>query len=167
MRQFWAALTAAPSEQDLQRLEQVLSPSLMELFLRQQSGEQHHSLKIYDRLVENGERSPELLAAALLHDVGKSRLPLRPWERALVVIVEYLAPGLVRRWASGEVCAWKRPFVVAVQHPAWGAEMAREAGAAPLTVRLIARHQDALLQREYEGLEDRLLLELQSLDNNS
>lgn len=167
MRQFWAALRAAPTRQDLERLEQVLSPSLIELFLRQQPSEQYHSLQVYERLLAQGERAPELLTAALLHDVGKSRAPLRPWERAVVVLVNALAPGLGRRWGEGEPHGWRRPFVVAAQHPAWGAELARQAGAAPLTVRLIRRHQDALRPGGAPAGEDRLLFALQSLDDNS
>jgi hypothetical protein len=54
--------------------------------------------------------------------------------------------------------------VVAIQHPAWGAEMAAEAGSSPLVVALIRRHQN-LLQDEAVSLEDRLLGALQRVDN--
>ncbi|MCC7129426.1 MAG: hypothetical protein B6D39_01185 [Anaerolineae bacterium UTCFX2] len=171
IRQFWSALTAAPSEPEAQHLEEVLSPSLMALFRQQPPAEQRHSLKVYARLVAQGENSPELLAAALLHDVGKSRSPLCAWERALVVLVQAAAPDLARRWGSGAqhdaARGWRRSFVVAAQHPAWGAEMARAAGAAPLTVNLILRHQDAPLPVWEAGQEDRLLFILQNQDDNS
>ena len=36
---------------------------------------------------EQGEENPDLLTAALLHDSGKTRTPLRIWERVVVVIV--------------------------------------------------------------------------------
>lgn len=139
----------------------------MELFLRQQPSEQHHSLRIYERLLAQDERAPELLTAALLHDVGKSRVPLRPWERAVVVLVNAVAPELGRRWGEGEPHGWRRPFVTAAQHPVWGAELACQAGAAPLTVSLIRRHQDAPRSGGPLGSEDRLLRALQSLDDNT
>jgi len=143
----------------------------MALFCKQQPAEQRHSLKIYERLVAQDENSPELLVAALLHDVGKSRSPLRLWERALVVLVQAASADLVRRWGDGverdAERGWRRPFVVAVQHPAWGAEMARAAGAAPLTVNLILRHQDAPLPSREAGQEERLLLVLQNQDDNN
>ena len=96
-RQFWFALKAAPSGEDLDRTRQVLPPLLMDLFSSMQSGEQVHSLKVFHRLLKNKETSPELLAAALLHDVGKCQHPLRLWERVQVVPGQALFPNLVRR----------------------------------------------------------------------
>jgi hypothetical protein len=143
----------------------------MELFLRQQPSEQHHSLRIFDQLVREGERSPDLLAAALLHDVGKSRFPLNPLERSAVVIGYALWPEQAKKWGQGQPWGWKRPFVVAAQHPRWGAEMAQAAGAAPLTVNLIRRHQEARQGRERQGesdgIEDQLLAQLQRYDDES
>lgn len=60
--------------------------------------------------------------------------------------------------------SWRRAFVVARQHPSWGAQMATEAGATPLTVSLIRRHQDVLLKGS-EDFEDRMLRLLQSADH--
>jgi len=172
--QFWAALTAAPTVQDLERVKQALSPPLMELFLQQQPSEQLHSLRVYDRLVSQGESSADLWVAALLHDIGKSRYPLTAIERAIVVIGQFLAPGMAAQWGMGSPRGWKRPFVTAAQHPSWGAEMAQAAGASPLTVSLIRRHQDggALDSRSEDRgneneMEDRLLAQLQSVDNES
>ncbi len=146
----------------------------MELFLQQQPGEQLHSLEIYDQLVAQGDQSPDLWVAALLHDSGKSRYPLTAMERAIVVIGQSLSPALAQQWGTGSARGWKRPFVVAVQHPAWGAEMALAAGASPLTVRLIRRHQDrsapaskAQDRGDENVLEDQLLAQLQCVDNES
>ena len=51
-----------------------------------QSSEQAHAVSVYRQLVAQGETSSDLLAAALLHDVGKSLSPLRLWERVLIVL---------------------------------------------------------------------------------
>jgi hypothetical protein len=165
-RQFWQALTAVPAAEDLEQAGQALSPQLMALFLNQTASEQVHSLKVFFQVWEQGERSPDLLSAALLHDIGKSRCPLRVWERAAVVIGQALAPRQIERWSRAELNGWNRPFVVAVQHAAWGAELAAAAGASPLTVDLIRRHHDPAA----EGLlppADRLLQQLQIFDHNS
>jgi hypothetical protein len=165
-RQFWRALIAAPAADDLDQAGQALSPQLMALFLNQTASEQVHSLNVFFQLWDQGERSPDLLSAALLHDIGKSRCPLRIWERAVVVIGQALAPRQIEIWSRAEPRGWKRPFIVARRHAAWGAELAAAAGASPLTVELIRRHHDPAA----EGLlppADRLLQQLQILDHTS
>jgi len=153
----------------------------MELFLRQQPAEQAHSLEVFFQLIEQGEDSPDLLAAALLHDAGKSRFPLRLWERAEVVIGKALFPAWVEKWGESGARGWKRPFVIAARHAQWGAEMADEAGASALTVRLIRRHQDSIGGKRGSAVPQRgdcdrdeilpgdeyLLQRLQVIDNES
>lgn len=171
-RQFWFALTATPDPNQLAQARQVLSPALMALFQRMQAGEQAHSLAIFCQLCEQNETQEDLLVAALLHDVGKGRYPLRLWERVLIVLARVFVPERVKAWGSGEPRGWKRAFVVAERHPAWGAELAAAAGASPLAVSIIRRHQEPLLpaavgRGEGPSLEDRLLHRLQLLDNES
>lgn len=164
--QFWRTLIQRPSPTELERTENVLGPQLMDLFQRMHPAEQAHSLRILDRLTEEGETRLEVSIAALLHDVGKSRYPLRPWERALVVLAQALFPERVKQWGRGEPTGWSRAFVVAEQHPEWGAQMAEEAGAPPLAVVLIRRHQQEIpLQPATE--EDRLVHRLQVHDKEN
>lgn len=165
-QQFWDALLAAPASDDLEQARFILSPAEALLFARLQPGEQAHALQVYRKLRASGEVARPLLQAALLHDVGKWRCPLWPWERALIVLVKAFAPGLVRRWGQGEPRGWQRAFVVAEQHPRWGSEMAQAAGADPLTARLIARHQD-VLRGEAQSLEEQYLQSLQAADDSS
>lgn len=172
VRQFWTALHAAPTENELSEVRGVLSPSLMALFLQMQPGEQAHSLRIYRGLCDRGETHPDLLVAALLHDVGKSCHPLRLWERVLIVLAQKLFGPRVKAWGHRQSRGWRRAFVVAEQHPAWGAELAAQAGASPLAVRLIRRHQETLHPELSQPpadpiLEDRLLVQLQLLDNQN
>jgi putative nucleotidyltransferase with HDIG domain len=166
-RQFWHALIAKPAPQDLLQAGQVLSPALMALFLRLQASEQAHSLWIFQQLrTQNPDVHTDLLAAALLHDVGKSRYPLRAWERVLIVLAKAVSPRQVERWGQAEPRGWKRSFVVAAQHPAWGAEMAAQAGASERVAAIIRRHQDTRLQPGGE-LEDIFLYQLKLLDDES
>jgi hypothetical protein len=179
-RQFWFALTALPSEVELQEISRVLSPAQITLFLRLDPGEQVHSIKIYRQLCEQSQanrdlQNRDLWVAALLHDVGKSRYPLRLWERVEIVIVKRLAPGKIKKWGKSAPSGWKRPFVVAEQHAAWGAQMAAQAGASSLAVSLICRHQEPMLRlgegrfagRQAALYEDFLLYHLQQVDNQS
>lgn len=170
VQQFFHALTAAPAPQDCREVESFLGPALMTLFSAMQPGEQAHSIQIYRCLRENGTEDRDLLCAALLHDAGKSRMPLRLWERVAIVLAKSLAPGLAENWgqaAGAHPPAWKRPFVVAVQHPGWGAQMAENAGASALVVRLIRDHQAPSPEKhpEISEHEVELLRQLQSIDN--
>lgn len=133
-----------------------------------QPSEQAHSLHIYHQLRCQGVQDPDLLVAALLHDVGKSCSPLSIWERSLIVIAKALLPHRFARWGAGKPEGWRRPFVVAEQHPAWGAEMAAAAGAPPLAVSLIRRHAEKIPSSKLPlNCEDQLLELLQRVDNES
>lgn len=164
--QFWHILTKAPAPDDLEQARLFLPAAQYELFLSMPVDEQAHALKVFQRLRTVGETHPDLLRAALLHDVGKSRFPMRSWERALVVLGKAILPEQVIKWSQTLAEGWRRPFVVAEMHPAWGAELARSAGASDLEIALIRRHQDTL-PGEDGSQEDELIRRLQDADNAS
>lgn len=172
--QFRVALFAGPDPADLKRAEIYLNPAQMELFFQMQPGEQTHSLRVFKLLLDEHEEDRDLLAAALLHDVGKSRYPLSLWERVYIVILKSLFPIQTRVWGqdtrAGDAelsrFSWQRPFIIAEQHPRWGAEMASAAGATPLTASLILRHQ-MTVSADTSAHEDRLLIKLQAADSAS
>jgi putative nucleotidyltransferase with HDIG domain len=122
------------------RAAEFLSPPLLRLFQRLGKAEGRHALDVALALEKQGYRDPNLLSAALLHDVGKTVAPPRLWERVAVVLGEHFLPRHAARWAGGAPRGWRRPFVVHHRHAVWGAEMARGAGATPRTVALIRRH---------------------------
>ena len=126
--------------------------------------EQHHGLRVLKMLREQGETDPDLMVAALLHDVGKSRHRLRVWERVLIVLGKAFFPGQVQRWGQAPLSKWNRAFVVAEQHPNWGAALALEAGCSALTVDLIRHHQAESPPQGTSPRERRLLLLLQEAD---
>ncbi len=167
--QFWQAVTARPSAAGLTQARQTLNPAQMALFSRLQASEQAHALEVFGRLAAQGETQPDLLVAALLHDVGKLRAPLQLWERVMIVLGQAFCPGKVEQWGAAEApqAGWRRAFIVARQHPAWGAALARSAGVSPLAEALIRRHQDQLASAASESLEARLLLKLQAVDDES
>ena len=133
--------------------------------LRLKPSEQAHGLRVLKTLENGGVYHPDLQTAALLHDVGKIHHPLHVWERIFIVLGKYFFPNQIKRWGESQPRGWKRPFVVAVQHPSWGAELAQEVGANPLTIRLIAQHQTDLAAGGVNGFEHHLLTMLQKADN--
>jgi len=181
--QFCRSLTGRLNREQFTQIESRLPPPLFELFCRLTPSEQYHAYRVRQTLVRGGHTNPDLLTAALLHDVGKNRIPLALWERVVIVLGFKFAPGRAYRWglAAGGYSAlpdltetshregvkparnfgWARPFVVAVHHPAWGADMVKAAGGTELAVELIRWHQDG---KEREKERD-LLLALQEADD--
>jgi putative nucleotidyltransferase with HDIG domain len=177
VRQFQHAVSAKPASEDLDEIQAILTPKQMMLFRQMQASEQAHSLRVYKQLCCLGEAGhvihhPDLLVAALLHDIGKIRQPLRLYERVMVVLGKALFPDRSRIWGNAafdspsSLGGWRRPFIVAEQHPKWGAEMAAKAGTSPLAVTLIRRHQDFSPTKNIT-LEDNLLKVLQVVDGNN
>ncbi len=185
VRQFWHSLFASPlSDGDWQVVCQRLNAQEQWLFRQYSISDQWHGYNVLRTLQAAGHQQSDLLTAALLHDVGKSRMPLAIWERVLIVLVQAVLPRKAMMWGRGKVMAatsivgWKRPFIVRAKHPAWGAEMAASVGCSPLTVALIRRHQDKLPVAVAMGdmvamggaaitQEDKLLHLLQWADNQN
>ena len=117
---------------------------------------------VMDGMISHGYEDPEVLIAALLHDVGKVKHPIRPWERAIAVIVRRVFPNKFHQWGQGKANLFGRAIVVSARHAEWGAELAAAAGASERVVWLI-RHHDADLAH-FDG-QDRLILDaLQAVD---
>ncbi len=102
--------------------------------------EQAHAIRVMDGMSANGYDHPDVLTAALLHDVGKVKHPLRPWERALGVLAKRFLPEKFHRWSQGEAKGFNKGIVVAANHAAWGADLAGESGASERAVWLIRNH---------------------------
>lgn len=160
------ALTTWMQPVEDERAAQVLSPALYALYRRMGRSERQHSLRVLHELQTVGHDDPDLLVAALLHDVGKTRARFGVPAKTLVVLVKAIAPRYYWRWGSGSARGWRRPFAVSVQHPAWGAEMVAEAGGSPRAVELIARHQE-MLDGPPQTEMDHLLVALQAVDDAS
>jgi HD domain len=163
LRQALWSLAGAPAADDRVLAEGLLAPQLRSLFFRLSPPEQSHAVRVLQRLQQDGCRQPELLTAALLHDVGKTLYPLNLWERAAIILGHALVPGWAARAGEGQPHGWRRAFVVARHHPAWGATLAAEAGADSTVCALIRHHQDgADPTPPLEGLA-----ELQTADRES
>jgi hypothetical protein len=165
IRQGLQAIFAFAQPVELQLAAQYLTPELLSLFGQMRHSEQLHSLNVLRDVLALGTTPPDLAIAALLHDVGKSRYPLRTWQKTLVVLVRKFAPKLFDRWSKGNPAnVWMRPFVVYVEHPKWSAEMITAAGASDSTIWLVAHHQESPSQWSSHALAS-LLRHLQQADD--
>jgi putative nucleotidyltransferase with HDIG domain len=162
--QFLRALLAQPAAEDARLVADYLPPALRPLFDRMSRAEQSHSLAVLRALLRQDQTDPDLLAAALLHDVGKTRAPLRLLDRVLVVLAQRVAPSAAQAWSNGAPRAWKRPFVVATRHAEWGAETLAQAGASLRLVDMVRQHHVSL--PPCGGEADRMLAALQTADGS-
>ncbi len=172
-RQFFAAvgLGARLNREDLAEARRVLGPSLYKLFSSMPTPYKRHGLSVYRKVLAAGGSDKVLLQAALLHDSGKydpaSGRYVTVLHRVAVVLLEatpFGRPSLERlsreRQAKGFAGYLLYPFYLSKHHPRLGAEVAREHGASPELVRLIAEHQ-------HYAATDEALRRLQAADDRS
>lgn len=170
--QFWRMVFGRVDPLELNQVKTALTPAQMALFNQMQTGEKEHAITMFRRLIDRGENQSDLLVAALLHDVGKTRYPLNPLERTMVVLARAVTPQQAHAWGNqppgtqGSPPGWRRPFIVAEQHAGWGAEMAHQAGVSILTETLIREHHH-LDPSVLDGGELNLLNKLKIVDNDS
>lgn len=140
VRRFFGVLSARVDPAELAILERYLCPAERALFLSMRVADQRHSLDLCRRLVNDGHVDPDLLRAALLHDVGKAfgELPL-PY-RVTFALCRLLSPDFASWLAAPERPAWCRPFYLAAHHAVIGARAAERAGSNARVVCLIGGH---------------------------
>ena len=165
-RQFWNALLSPSKRVTNEALLPHLNSAQIVLFRRMQPAEQVHAYQIFKRLETAEQTTPDLLIAALLHDVGKILVPISIFDRMVIVLGKRLFRRAARRWGEGTPHGWRLPFVVAEQHAGWGADLASQAGASALAVELIRRHHDSPMRNPDSHIEH-LLAALQAADGES
>lgn len=165
IEQFLRAVTARRriSECRLERVTETLPPEAQALFAEQAPQDQRHALAVCETLRQRGYTSQDLLAAALLHDIGKAGAQLPPWQRGLFVLLERLAPRTLDRLVQGKADGWHGALAQYARHAETGARWTQAAGCSPLTVQLIRRHEEQLSR--YHTEEEELLAALQAADD--
>jgi hypothetical protein len=124
-----------------------LPPSAFTLFKTMSLADQQHSLRVCQGLQMRGCQDADMLAAALLHDVGKAQGRVPFWTRPAIVLGKALAPALLRRLAIAPsalpekgVPGWRRSLSYAWWHAEVGAELAAAAGLSEQAVLYIRTH---------------------------
>ena len=146
------------TRQEWPEVKEVMSPPLFDLFLSMRGIAQRHGYDVYRMLRSQGWTDPDLLAAALLHDVGKGRLSVA--SRALWVLLGAWSKGLRERLALHPVLGRWLGLRVNLYHAALGAELVHQAQGSLITAWLIANHQ-------LQGHADPVLQALQRADSDS
>jgi hypothetical protein len=166
--QFWQLVRARPlSPTAMKEIAAVLTPAELDLYQRYSLTDQQHTYQVLSLLRQAGYSQPALQTAALLHDIGKTIVPINVLERSLAVLAHKFLPRQTAVWGQAEAQGWQRPFVVKMQHPCWSAELAQAAGSDPLAVWLMAHHQALLPPPAQRDERWRLLAYLQWADDQA
>jgi hypothetical protein len=122
-----------------------LPAAALALFQSMSVADQQHSLRVCRGLQARGCTDKDLLAAALLHDVGKAEGRVPFWTRPVIVIgklcaLEWLARLAVYPRAGVALPEWRRALGYAWWHAEVGAELAAAAGLSERAVLYIRTH---------------------------
>ena len=138
VRQFLAAVRARVSGDEIAVLEQHLDSSQRDLFQQMSPIDQRHCLDVFNNLLRQGHSDPDLLRAALLHDVGKRGINL--WHRVAGVLLEAFRPALLEKLAVNRPQSWLYGFYIYQHHADLSAELAERSGCSPSIVELVRGH---------------------------
>jgi len=138
IRQFLAAVRARVNEDEMALLEQYLDPSQQALFRAMSLIDQRHGFDVFNTLLQQGHSDPDLLRAALLHDVGKMGICL--WHRVAGVLLEAFWPALLEKLAVNRPQSWLYGFYIYRHHADLSAKLAEGSGCSPSVVELIRGH---------------------------
>ena len=141
-RRFFGSLRpGGPSPDDTGWAERHLLPGEVELWRRLSNPDRRHLVGVARRAVERlGDPARPVVAAALLHDVGKVDCGLRtPGRVVATLVIAGSSPGRLEGWAGGGGVRGRigRYFC----HPEAGAVLLEAAGSDPFTVAWAREHQ--------------------------
>jgi hypothetical protein len=106
-----------------------------------------HLVRVARTLVEQVPDNHDLIMAGLLHDLGKSdgTNRVRLIDRTAKVLLGRLSPRLLRWLARSDPHRLRAGIVLAVHHPAIGAEQSARLGCNDRVVWLIKHHEDSTI----------------------
>lgn len=135
-RRFFGSLRpGGPVPADVEWVRTVLSPAELRLWERLSGPDRRHSVEVAReaRRLLGPEAGEPVLAAALLHDVGKLDAGLGTVGRVAATVIGLAAgSGTVSRWDGKG--GFRGRTARYLQHPQRGAELLAEAGSDPLAV---------------------------------
>ena len=128
------------------------------LFGEMPVADRRHALDVAKRLLAAGHDDPDLLTAALLHDAAKGHRT-RLVHRVGGVLLDRVAPAVLRRLADPHPASWRHGFHLYLHHARLSADLAVSAGATPRAA--------AFIRGDPGGEDVRLLQALTSADDAS
>ncbi len=140
VRRFFRGFHWALSPSEVAHARRLLTPAELLLFAGLPGRERRHAMDMVHWLRARAAPSDELLAAALVHNVGKG--PVHLQERVAYVLLDLLTPELLERIASPSGLRFQRSLAAQRDHPRRGAALLAAAGSAPRVQALVREHHD-------------------------
>ncbi len=169
--QLGRALAPWVAARDRALAEAMLAPAQLAAFRLMSPTDQRHAVRVARHLLHEGLCDPDLLVAALLHDLGKvdpaALGRVRLLHRVTKVVLTKVAPGLWWRVSTQTGRGLLRGYYLLRHHPTLGAVWAARLGVSERACALIAAHQDdgTVLQVQEAGFRE-LLLRLRDADDH-
>jgi hypothetical protein len=154
VQQFMRTIGGPKQPPDLGECAGLLNAQQAALFSSMALVDQYHCLAVARALAAQGFSDPELLQAALIHDVGKSVTPIAVWERVAHVLLLRIAPGMVGRLGSSRPGWPGHGLFILARHMPLGADLALRAGFSPAVVALVRGEGDAALHDALRRADD-------------
>lgn len=98
IRQFILCLFSALSLQDLEYIDEKLDNSIKYDFLRLSNYEKKHSILVAQAVEKEIKNDPDLVLAALLHDIGKVKHHINIIEKSIFVVLDHLTEGKLKKY---------------------------------------------------------------------
>lgn len=140
-RFFGSLWPAGPSADNERWVASVLSDNELKLWTRMSRADRRHAVGVAREVErELGHQATKpVLAAALLHDVGKVSAGLGTYGRVVATVAGAAAGrSMAQAWTEGK--GFTRKVGLYLRHPELGADMLALAGSDPLTVTWAREH---------------------------
>jgi hypothetical protein len=142
IRRFFGSLRpGGPGEHAEAWVDARLLPGEQALWRRMSGPDRRHAIAVAERVERalGHEATPPVIAAALLHDVGKVESGLRTYGRVVATLSAKVAgPEMATVWRKQR--GYARKVGLYLQHDEIGADLLEMAGSDPLTVAWAREH---------------------------
>jgi hypothetical protein len=135
------------TREDYEEVERWLPASALPLFHTMSQADQRHCLRVCRGLQAHGCCEQDMLAAALLHDVGKAQGRVPFWTRPAIVLGKRFAPSWLQytliaqdQIDQDQGRSWRRALSYAWYHAEIGASLAATVGLSERAVLYIQTH---------------------------
>lgn len=120
-------------------MQEQLLPAELTLWASMPAADRRHAAAVARRVAAAGVTTAPVMAAALLHDVGKTVSHLSTFGRVgATVLAGWLGRDRVTAWT--ERSGFRRRVGLYVEHPKLGGDLLELAGSDPLTVAWTREH---------------------------
>lgn len=108
IKQFFRAMTAKITKEDIEFVNMYLKPFEADLFAKLRVYDKKHCINVAKDILEESKNSLNydeintLVKAGLLHDIGKLHKSLNPIEKSIIVVLNFITRGQLKKFDNIE-----------------------------------------------------------------